>query len=144
LDEVAGNAGFVFESTLIIRGVSIEDTDLDGLPDSWEIEQLAGLGFSAYDDPDLDGFTNLMEWLLKSPPLTNQIDFHVSIQAFDGGRFRISWPGREGASYVIDRSRIPQGPYSQPVTIPGVFPETEWIFLPLNNPIQWFRWQEDL
>ncbi len=143
LDEVAGNAGFVFESTLIIRGVSIEDTDLDGLPDSWENSELAGLEFNAYDDPDLDGFTNLMEWLLKSPPLTNQIDFHVTIQAFDGGRFRISWPGRTGANYLIDRSRIPQGPYSQPVTIPGVFPETEWIFQPLNNPIQWFRWQED-
>ncbi len=45
------------------------DTDNDGMPDDWEIDN--GLNPSiddAYEDPDEDGFTNLQEYLTCTDP----------------------------------------------------------------------------
>ena len=48
--------------------VADEDTDQDGLPDSWEIHYFGDLSFDADDDPDLDDFTNLEEYAGGSDP----------------------------------------------------------------------------
>jgi len=48
--------------------VADEDTDQDGLPDSWEIHNFGDLSFDADDDPDLDDFTNLEEYASGSDP----------------------------------------------------------------------------
>lgn len=48
--------------------VADEDTDQDGLPDSWEIQYFGDLSFDADDDPDLDNFTNLEEYVGGSNP----------------------------------------------------------------------------
>lgn len=48
--------------------VADEDTDQDGLPDSWEIHNFGDLSFDADDDPDLDDFTNLEEYSGGSDP----------------------------------------------------------------------------
>jgi len=48
--------------------VADEDTDQDGLPDSWEIHYFGDLSFDADDDPDVDGFTNLEELVAGSNP----------------------------------------------------------------------------
>lgn len=37
------------------------DTDMDGLPDPWEMQYFETLDWSAYDDPDGDGNTNIFE-----------------------------------------------------------------------------------
>ncbi len=45
------------------------DSDNDGMPDSWEIENnLDPLTDDAHEDPDEDGFTNLQEYLAGTDP----------------------------------------------------------------------------
>jgi hypothetical protein len=50
------------------KGESSNDMDNDNLPDSWEIEYLGDLSYSASDDPDNDNFTNLEEYNAHSDP----------------------------------------------------------------------------
>ena len=45
------------------------DTDGDGLPDAWEVANLGGLTYSAYEDPDNDGYNNLAEMIGGTDPL---------------------------------------------------------------------------
>jgi hypothetical protein len=44
------------------------DTDADGLPDSWENTHFGSLGYGAGDDPDSDTFTNLQEYQAGTLP----------------------------------------------------------------------------
>jgi len=39
-------------------GVPEGDVDVDGLPDSWEVEHFGSLQYSSFDDPDGDSFSN--------------------------------------------------------------------------------------
>ena len=45
------------------------DTDGDSLPDAWEIANLGGLSYWAYEDPDNDGYNNLAEMIAGTDPL---------------------------------------------------------------------------
>ncbi|MAG46989.1 hypothetical protein CL617_00145, partial [archaeon] len=48
------------------------DTDNDGLPDNWEIENFVGLSQGADDDYDNDGFNNLNEYRTRSDPRASE------------------------------------------------------------------------
>jgi len=48
--------------------VADEDSDLDGLPDWWELEYFGELVYDGDDDPDLDEFTNLEEYEAGTDP----------------------------------------------------------------------------
>jgi hypothetical protein len=50
------------------------DTDADGLPDAWELKWFGHLTYSANDDPDADGLTNLREYQLALEPLRADSD----------------------------------------------------------------------
>jgi hypothetical protein len=45
-----------------------DDTDKDGLPDVWEKHCFGDLKPGAYDDPDGDGFPNIIEWYRGTNP----------------------------------------------------------------------------
>ena len=45
-----------------------DDTDGDGLPDSWEMARFGSLAQGPGDDPDGDGFTNLQEYQAGTDP----------------------------------------------------------------------------
>ncbi len=68
-DEQTNNiCGIVFCS-LIINGVRIVDKDHDGLDDNWEKAKFGNItAFSAKDDPDHDGYSNIREELAGSNP----------------------------------------------------------------------------
>lgn len=66
------------------------DTDDDGLPDGWEISYDTAMDPTYSDrleDPDLDGFNNLAEFLAQTDPGSNasypteQIQYHVFVDA---------------------------------------------------------------
>lgn len=46
-----------------------EDTDKDGLPDVWERKCFGDLRYGPWDDPDDDGFPNLVEWYRGTDPV---------------------------------------------------------------------------
>jgi parallel beta-helix repeat protein len=55
-------------SMVIKITVGGEDTDMDGLPDSWEEQYFGNLEWGPDDDPDNDKLSNLEEYDLKSDP----------------------------------------------------------------------------
>ncbi|GHC11140.1 LamG-like jellyroll fold domain-containing protein [Cerasicoccus arenae] len=54
--------------------MNIIDTDKDGLSDSWELERFGSLDYSASDDPDNDGLTNIEEQAEQTNPLLADTD----------------------------------------------------------------------
>jgi probable HAF family extracellular repeat protein len=49
------------------------DTDRNGLPDWWEMKYFHHLGVNLNDDPDGDGLTNYVEYLIGTNPLVSGI-----------------------------------------------------------------------
>jgi hypothetical protein len=71
--------------------VDEDDTDDDGLSDAWELEYLYTLADGPSDDWDLDGFSNLREylsitdpsWQWEIPPVEMDIDFDEDADGLD-------------------------------------------------------------
>jgi Bacterial TSP3 repeat len=57
------------------------DIDGDGLADAWERQNFGGLAQGAGGDPDVDGATNLQEYLAGTDP--NDVNSKLAITAFD-------------------------------------------------------------
>jgi subtilisin-like proprotein convertase family protein len=124
-DEGAGATGSVHEVTLAISGVSIEDRDADGLEDSWERAYFRTLAQNPWDDPDHDGFSNLLESLLGSDP--NRAEpLQVDLSRWTASQARLSWPGSSSFSYEVWGGTNVNS-MTRLATVPGVFPETEWF-----------------
>ena len=67
--KVGGFAEFTTGSySVVIAPTNLPDTDLDGLPDAWEMRYFGNLGFGPGDDPDRDGISNLQEFYLGTSP----------------------------------------------------------------------------
>jgi hypothetical protein len=58
----------VLTSFAAIGKVLAEDTDGDGLLDSWEIQYFGHLDYGADDDPDLDDVINIDEYNANTNP----------------------------------------------------------------------------
>ncbi|UCE92305.1 MAG: PKD domain-containing protein [Methanobacteriota archaeon] len=50
---------------------SVPDSDLDGVPDWWEVKYFKGLEATAEQDPDGDGYSNLEEYIRTTNPLVS-------------------------------------------------------------------------
>lgn len=48
---------------------SVPDSDVDGMPDWWEVKYFRSLDATASEDPDGDGYTNLEEYVRLTSPL---------------------------------------------------------------------------
>ena len=65
----AGQIGDIYTN-----GISIPDSDGDGLPDAWEQTYFTNLSQTATNDFDLDGLDNLAEYTLTTNPLLPDTD----------------------------------------------------------------------
>ena len=126
-EDYVGGSGKVLRVDLTIEGVPILDTDHDGLEDGWEMAHFGNLGARAAEDPDRDGVPNSIEQLLQTNPLAPELPFQLDLTPWSSAVGRLSWPGIEGAAYRVLGADSPEGPYTELATIPGVFPNTEWI-----------------
>ncbi|MCK4443174.1 MAG: PKD domain-containing protein, partial [Thermoplasmata archaeon] len=71
---VADRAGNSDRDSVRITVVPEEDTDQDGIPDSWEKDNFGSLAFDGRDDPDMDFLDNFGEHLMGSDPNDSDTD----------------------------------------------------------------------
>ena len=95
---VYGTASITF--TNVIRRL---DTDDDGIPDWWAIQNFGGAtSCNPNLDPDNDGFTNYQEYLLGTDP--NDAASFFILEATPGdveGETWISWHSETGTTYAV-------------------------------------------
>ena len=74
-----------------ITPASITDVNGNGLPDGWEVSNFGPIGVDPASDADLDGTSNLMEYLAGSDPTrADATDSALSIHSVADG-FELRW-----------------------------------------------------
>ncbi|MFN7139610.1 MAG: proprotein convertase P-domain-containing protein, partial [Limisphaerales bacterium] len=136
-DEFPEAVGSVLELELIIRGTAIVDSDRDGLDDTWELAHFGSLSANPQEDPDKDGYHNAREQILGTSPTTPNFPIVIDLSRLNTPYFRASWPGSEQFNYQV-WSGANVGNLTLAATIPGRFPETEWI-APASNARRFVR-----
>jgi subtilisin family serine protease len=138
-DEGQHNAGSVLEVDLILFGVTIRDTDRDGLDDAWELAHFGSLARGPSEDPDRDGYSNAREQVLGTDPAASHGPFVADLSRFDPTLLRLSWPSSPEFSYRILDGEAAAAPLDGVATVPGRFPETEWFLPVTGGPARFFR-----
>jgi autotransporter-associated beta strand protein len=77
----------------------LDDSDEDGLPDSWELEHFEHLDHGPDDDSDGDGTLNLAEFRLGLDPTNPASAFRATITGTT-----LTWPSAEGIVFTVKRS----------------------------------------
>ena len=95
-----------FLANRFVAGTASVDNDGDGMADDWELAN--GLNptnpADANDDLDLDGLTNLQEFLAgKSPGVFDNLQI-LHARRLSGGDFELSVFGEPGKSYALEAS----------------------------------------
>jgi len=140
-EEVAGT-GSVTSVSLVLKGVSILDTDGDGLDDNWETARLGSLAFGPLDDPDGDGFNNAREHAIGSHPndLNSPFRFALDASVWNPSLrlLRVSWPAAVGRAYELRTNASPTGVFTTLTNATGRFPDGE-VFVPFGGDPQFFQ-----
>lgn len=97
----------------------IDDSDEDGLPDSWENQYLGNLNSGPDADPDGDGQKNSIEFLTGTHPSNGASRFAATMARSGAGQFRLTWPSVPGRIYQIESSQTLSGGWLQSSSIPG-------------------------
>ncbi|PAW76473.1 MAG: hypothetical protein B9S33_20845 [Pedosphaera sp. Tous-C6FEB] len=139
-DERAGTTGEVSSVSLILHGVPILDTDLDGLDDNWEVAKLGSLTSGPLDDPDGDGFSNAREHAIGSHPgqMGSPFPFALDVSVWNSQSMRVSWPAAAGRSYELRTNVSAAGSFSTLTNVSGRFPDGE-VFVPRSSGAQFFQ-----
>lgn len=81
------------------------DTDEDGLPDQWKMQNFKTLAMSASGDEDGDGKSNLEEFIAGTDPNDPNSRFKVtSVTPDGGGGTTIRWDSVNGRIYTVYKS----------------------------------------
>jgi hypothetical protein len=99
IDEVRISGKVLTPSEFLIPVVG-NDTDSDGMDDTWETTYFGGLGQTAVGDSDGDGTSNLTEYRLGLVPNSGNSRF-TATRAASG---MISWPSAVGVKFDVQRS----------------------------------------
>ncbi|GAA5118826.1 autotransporter-associated beta strand repeat-containing protein [Luteolibacter yonseiensis] len=97
----------------------IDDSDEDGLPDSWEAFHFGNLARLPDGDDDGDGQDNAVEYLAGTNPSSGISRFAATLSPLDDTRFALSWPSIPGKIYQIQTSGILLDGWSPLTTVPG-------------------------
>lgn len=92
----------------------IDDSDEDGLPDSWEMTHFKNLGQDPADDFDGDGTSNLAELRLGLDPTSASSVFQATLAGHT-----LTWPSAQGIVFTVKRSLTLDGGWTTVATITG-------------------------
>jgi subtilisin family serine protease/subtilisin-like proprotein convertase family protein len=135
---IEGSTGAVQTVSLTLEGVPIIDADRDGLDDRWEMQFFGSLSQGLKDDPDHDGYSNMLEQLMGTDPtVNNNLPFRLDMSVWTTNIARLSWPASSQFNYDLLAGTNPGG-LTLITNLPGHFPETEWI-VPASSPARFFR-----
>ena len=81
--------------------LSADDTDGDGLPDSWELQYFGKLSQDSNDDPDGDGFSNKQEYAAGTDPTNGASYLHITAIAREKNNIRVTWMMGAGKTNVL-------------------------------------------
>lgn len=139
LDQRTGSTGAVQRAELLLSGVSIRDSDRDGLDDDWELRHFGHLQTGPKDDSDEDGYSNIREQLMGTDPRAAEGPLTVDISRLNRTVARLSWAGQNNRAFQLWSSPTSVGPFSLATNIFGRFPVTEWLVAPDRISNQFFQ-----
>ncbi|NBV24786.1 MAG: hypothetical protein EBS05_23065 [Proteobacteria bacterium] len=139
-DESPGATGNVTSISLIVTGVPIRDSDHDGLDDGWEMAKFGTLAYGPLDDPDGDGFSNVVEQAIGSDPvqMNSPFPFVLDVSRWNAQLLRVSWPAAAGRPYELRMNTNTVNAFAPLTNLSGRFPDGE-VFLPYQGGPQFFR-----
>ena len=97
----------------------IDDSDEDGLPDSWETGYFGNLSSTPSADPDGDGQDNSVELLTGTNPASGASRFSAAMVPLNPTQLTLTWPSVPGKNYQIQSSSNLAGIWSTLATVPG-------------------------
>ena len=109
----------------------IDDSDEDGLPDSWETANFGNLTKGPNDDPDGDGQSNAIEYLAGTLPNNGASLFAARIFRASANTFTLTWPSVPGKIYVIETSPNLAGAWSELISMPAAVSPAESTSYPV-------------
>lgn len=100
----------------------IDDSDEDGLPDSWENQYLGNLSSDGLADPDGDGQSNAFEYLAGTNPASGASRFAATLTPLNTTQFTLAWPSLPGKIYQIQTSGTLAGSWDPLASVPAEVP----------------------
>jgi subtilisin-like proprotein convertase family protein len=137
-DEVSGATGQWTYAELVLQGVSITDTNANGLDDAWEQTRLHVASANPLADPDGDGYNHAVEQVLGTDPLAPNQPLVMDASPFNAHYLRLSWPAGGSEVFELWTAETLNGSFSPAASIPGRFPETE-AFVPRTESSRFFQ-----
>jgi hypothetical protein len=138
-DEVDQDQGSIQEIELMVSGTLIEDTDRDGLHDPWEMARFETLDNGPADDPDADGNSNSVEYILNTDPTAMDVEFRLDLSSWNSDFVRLSWQGKTNQVHDIYRGDNVTESLTWITNLAGSKPEIEWFTPGTNVSIGFFR-----
>ncbi len=97
----------------------LDDSDEDGLPDTWEQTHFNGLSQSADGDFDGDGQSNGSELLTGNLPSSGTSVFAATMVSVGVNQLVLSWPSVSGKTYRVESQSGLAGSWSPVSTVPA-------------------------
>lgn len=119
IDEVRISPKVLAPSEFLIP-VTSNDSDGDGLDDTWEQANFGGLAQTASGDFDGDGTSNLVEYLLGLSPANGSSFFKGSLSGNT-----LTWPAAVGLGFTVQRSTT-LGSWENVGTVNTTGPSGSW------------------
>lgn len=116
------------------------DTDLDGMPDSYELAN--GLNPNVNDangDLDHDGLTNYQEYLAGTSPNNFNSVFRVTRADLTNGLVRVTWTSVAGKTYTVHAANTVNGPYTPVRNVPSAGTGETFSDFPPSASRQFYR-----
>lgn len=131
-----GGVGSVTSCSLILNGVSILDTDNDGLDDEWERRFFGDLTHGPLDRVAGDAYSLVRKFVSGMDPRTPAFPLALDISRWSDSVARLSWPAGAGDDQLLSGASVDRWDASRDVG-PSFWESVQ--MLPLTNHTEFLR-----